>query len=33
MKKKSIIKIYNTDNLCGQRALVLGTLHKDMLSS
>ena len=31
MKKKSIIKIYNTDNLCGQRALVLGTLHKDIV--
>lgn len=27
LKKQSVIKIYNTDNLCGQRCLVLGRLH------
>eukprot|EP01048_Picozoa_sp_COSAG05_P018198 COSAG05_NODE_2619_length_2831_cov_3.448023_2_plen_357_part_00 len=30
LKKKSIIKIYNSDNLCGQRALVLGLLHDNL---
>lgn len=29
-KRKSIIKVYNTDALCGQRCLVLGLLHSNL---